>query len=75
MSCTDEKQSKIKKIENLPDKDQWVLFNIQLVGLYKIKYDKWNWKLIVNALNGPDFKDIQTINRAQLIDDAMDLAW
>ncbi|CAO1423722.1 unnamed protein product [Diamesa serratosioi] len=75
MSCADDKQSEIKRIENLPGKDQWVIFNIQLAGLYKINYDRHNWRLIVNALNGPDYKDINTINRAQLIDDAMDLAW
>lgn len=44
-------------------------------GLYKIKYDRRNYKLIVKALNGKEFKTIHTINRAQLIDDAMDLAW
>lgn len=64
-----------KVIENLPDRDQWVIFNIQLAGLYKIKYDKRNYKLIVRELNGPNFKKINSLNRAQLIDDAMDLAW
>lgn len=75
MSCSKNKSPEIKKIENLPDKDQWVIFNIQLAGLYKIKYDRRNYKLIVQALNGDQFKNINTINRAQLIDDAMDLAW
>ena len=65
----------VKKIENLPDRSQWVIFNIQLAGLYKIKYDRRNYKLIIKTLNGDDFKSINTINRAQLIDDAMDLAW
>lgn len=75
MSCSKNKSPEIKKIENLPDKEQWVIFNIQLAGLYKIKYDRRNYKLIVQALNGDQFKNINTINRAQLIDDAMDLAW
>jgi len=75
MSCSDDKQAVDKKIENLPDKDNWVIFNIQLAGLYKVKYDRRNYKLIVKHLNGPNFKDIDRINRAQLIDDAMDLAW
>ena len=65
----------MKVIENLPEKDEWVIFNLQLSSLYKIKYDKKNWKLIVKTLNSPDFKDIHTVNRAQLIDDAMDFAW
>ena len=63
------------KLENLPDRDNWVIFNIQLAGLYKVQYDRRNYKLIVKALNSDNFKSIHTINRAQLIDDAMDLAW
>jgi aminopeptidase N len=75
LSCSDDKQPLPKQIENLPDENNWVIFNIQLAGLYKIKYDKRNYKLIVKALNSPEFTDIHIINRAQLIDDAMDLAW
>lgn len=75
MLCSEDKNPETKKIENLPDKDHWVIYNVQLAGLYKIKYDRRNYKLIVKALNGEKFKDIHTINRAQLIDDAMDLAW
>lgn len=75
MSCDGAKQPVMKKIENLPDQSAWVIFNIQLAGLYKIKYDRRNYKLIVKTLNGENFKNIHTINRAQLIDDAMDLAW
>lgn len=75
LECDKSKSSITKTIENLPDKDHWVMFNIQLAGLYKIKYDRHNYKLIIKTLNGDDFKTIHTINRAQLIDDAMDLAW
>lgn len=75
MRCGEKNEPVVKKIENLPDKTQWVIFNIQLAGLYKIKYDRRNYKLIVKALNSENFKDIHTTNRAQLIDDAMDLAW
>lgn len=75
MSCEKDKTPVAKKIENLPDKDQWVIFNIQMAGLYKVKYDRRNYKLIVKALNSEKFKNIHIINRAQLIDDAMALAW
>lgn len=75
MSCNPDKTPATKRIENLPDKNEWVIFNIQLAGLYKIKYDLRNYKLIVKTLNGEQFKNIDIINRAQLIDDAMDLAW
>lgn len=75
MLCGEDKNPVTKKIENLPDKTHWLIFNIQFAGLYKIKYDRRNYKLIVKALNSDKFKEIHTINRAQLIDDAMDLAW
>uniref|UniRef100_A0A8D8EWM7 Aminopeptidase n=2 Tax=Culex pipiens TaxID=7175 RepID=A0A8D8EWM7_CULPI len=77
MMCgsNDLRKGPIKVINELPDKDQWVLFNIQLAGLYKVQYDKPNYKLIVRQLNGEQFNTISLINRAALIDDAMDLAW
>lgn len=75
MGCNEDKVAQTTKIENLPDKSQWVIFNIQLAGLYKIKYDRHNYKLIVKTLNSKEFDSIHVINRAQLIDDAMDLAW
>lgn len=69
MRCDKDKQAIEKKIENLPDAEKWVIFNIQLAGLYKIKYDKKNYELIVETLNSKDFTSIHVINRAQLIDD------
>lgn len=75
MTCDKDKEAVEKKIENLPDNKQWVIFNIQLAGLYKIKYDDHNYKLIVDTLNSEAYDSINVINRAQLIDDAMDLAW
>jgi aminopeptidase N len=69
MTCTPDKQSVEKKLENLPDEKHWVIFNIQLGGLYKIKYDERNYKLIIDTLNSKDFNSIHVINRAQLIDD------
>jgi aminopeptidase N len=73
MTCNKNKEAEVKKLENLPDKKHWVIFNIQLAGLYKIKYDAENYKLIVDTLNSNDFETIHVINRAQLIDDVNDV--
>lgn len=73
MSCDKNKDAEVKKIENLPTEKHWVIFNIQLAGLYKVKYDKANYELIVNTLNSDDFKSIHVINRAQLIDDVSEI--
>ncbi|XP_055851073.1 aminopeptidase N-like isoform X2 [Episyrphus balteatus] len=69
------KKSVPKVIENMPGPDDWVIFNIQLSGLYRVKYDTKNWEMLIETLMSPDFEKIHAMNRAQLIDDALDLAW
>lgn len=39
-----------------------------------MNYDRKNWQLIIKQLNKDSFRNISTINRAQLIDDALNLA-
>ncbi|KAH8232570.1 hypothetical protein KR032_009615 [Drosophila birchii] len=75
MECGKEGQSLPKTIKDLPGADQWVIFNTQLSTLYKVNYDAQNWKLLIETLTGGDFERIHVINRAQLIDDALYLAW
>ncbi|XP_042215803.1 aminopeptidase N-like isoform X2 [Homarus americanus] len=60
-------------IPSLPTKDQWVIFNLQETGYYRVNYDQDNWNLLIQQLL-TDHRVINTINRAQIIDDAMDLA-
>jgi len=45
-----------------------------ITGYYRVNYDRANWQMIIKQLNKENFKDISTINRAQLIDDALNLA-
>lgn len=47
---------------------------LQLSGYYRVNYDAKNWRLIIQELNKASFKRIATINRAQLVDDALNLA-
>ncbi|VVC38461.1 Hypothetical protein CINCED_3A009639 [Cinara cedri] len=55
--------------------DHWVLFNINETGFYRVNYDPKNWKMLIEYLNDPEmYSKIGTINRAQLIDDAMSLS-
>lgn len=60
-------------ISNLPSESHWVILNIQQVGYYRANYDLKNWKLLINQLQN-DHKVIHVINRAQILDDALDLA-
>uniref|UniRef100_A0A8C2DQB6 Aminopeptidase n=1 Tax=Cyprinus carpio TaxID=7962 RepID=A0A8C2DQB6_CYPCA len=46
--------------------DEWVLANINVTGYYRVNYNNDNWQRLLNS--------IPVINRAQLIDDAFNLA-
>lgn len=75
MECSSSGEALPKTISGLPGKDQWILFNTQMSTLYKVNYDERNWKLLIDTLINGDFERIHVINRAQLIDDALYLAW
>lgn len=47
----------------------WVLFNQQQTGYYRVQYDTENWKLLAKELISGDVKKIHPISRSQLIDD------
>ncbi|XP_050443426.1 aminopeptidase N-like [Adelges cooleyi] len=51
----------------------WVIFNVQSTGFYRVNYDLNNWGLLIDQLRS-DPKAIHVLNRAQLIDDAFNLA-
>nr|CAD7397437.1 unnamed protein product [Timema poppensis] len=54
--------------------NEWILFNIQETGFYRVNYDARNWALLTNYLNSESFTNIHVLNRAQLLDDAFNLA-
>ncbi|XP_077424398.1 aminopeptidase N-like [Vanacampus margaritifer] len=51
----------------------WLLANLNVVGYYRVNYDQGNWDKLLEALNNNHFT-IPVINRAQLVDDAFNLA-
>ena len=51
----------------------WYIFNIREVGYYRVNYDEQNWNLITNQLIS-DHTAIGTMNRAQIMDDSLNLA-
>ncbi|XP_059611792.1 uncharacterized protein LOC132258481 [Phlebotomus argentipes] len=53
--------------------DDWVVFNVKSTMYYRVNYDERNWELISDAL-ATNHNAIDPSNRAQLIDDAFNLA-
>ncbi|XP_054922034.2 aminopeptidase N-like isoform X1 [Dermacentor andersoni] len=53
--------------------NKWLIVNIQRVGYYRVNYDIFNWRLLQSQLRDSP-EAIHVLNRAQLIDDALDLA-
>jgi len=62
-----------KDMQGMPDRDTAVIFNIQQTGYYRVNYDKQNWNMLAKQLM-KDHTSIHVINRAQIIDDALNLA-
>ena len=52
--------------------DNWIIGNLQHGGFYRVNYDEENWKLLASQLS-KDHKDINPVNRAELIDDSFNL--
>lgn len=69
------KKSPILSFDEEIDENEWIIFNTQVAHYYRVNYDLKNWKLISNYLNNAQkFRNIPPVNRAQLINDAMNLA-
>ncbi|XP_047528953.1 membrane alanyl aminopeptidase-like [Vanessa atalanta] len=55
--------------------DDWVIFNLQGQGYYRVNYDDQLWDRIIAALEDPETREIiHPFNRASLLDDSLNLA-
>ncbi|XP_069029800.1 aminopeptidase Ey-like [Embiotoca jacksoni] len=52
---------------------EWLVANINMTGFYRVNYDSENWERLLAKLSSKH-QDIPVINRAQIIDDAFNLA-
>ncbi|XP_040897435.1 aminopeptidase Ey-like [Toxotes jaculatrix] len=53
--------------------NDWLVANINMKGFYRVNYDSENWEGLLTKLSS-QHEDIPVINRAQIIDDAFNLA-
>ncbi|XP_055602735.1 LOW QUALITY PROTEIN: aminopeptidase N-like [Uranotaenia lowii] len=65
--------SRADKIFTNTPEDQWIIFNREQMGYYRVNYDERNWNLIIQTLL-TNHRTIHRANRAQLLDDAFNLA-
>ncbi|KZS09066.1 Aminopeptidase N [Daphnia magna] len=61
------------QISNVGASNRWVIFNVDQVGYYRVNYDDANWNMIIAQLL-LDYQQISLINRAQLLDDSLNIA-
>lgn len=54
--------------------EDWIVVNIQQTSFYRVNYDADLWNSIIEHLAGDNFDVIHLVNRAQLIDDSLNLA-
>lgn len=59
--------------QELPAPDEWIIINVQQVGYYRVNYNVENWELLTRQLKS-DHQAIHVTNRAQIVDDALDLS-
>ncbi|KAL4706772.1 hypothetical protein ACJJTC_018153 [Scirpophaga incertulas] len=49
--------------------NEWIIFNVQQSGFYRVNYDNHSWDLIIELLRGPNRDLIHPNNRAQIVYD------
>ena len=55
-------------------KDEWYILNVQQFGYYRVNYDSKSWYRLIDFLNSEKYESIHVINRAQIINDVLNLA-
>jgi aminopeptidase N len=56
-------------IHNAVAEDEWIYLNLNRTGYYRVNYDQLSWKNLITNLSS-----LSDVTRAQLIDDAFNLA-
>ncbi|XP_043210449.1 aminopeptidase N-like [Amphibalanus amphitrite] len=66
------KKERQLSINDVAHGEDWMILNVQQMGFFKVNYDERNWKMITGQLQ-QNHSAFHVINRAQLVDDALDL--
>ncbi|XP_013114371.1 aminopeptidase N [Stomoxys calcitrans] len=75
LECDESGKGIALSINHAASANEWFIFNLQLAGFYRVSYDDGNWRLLQKALNSDQFVNIHVMNRAQIVGDALALAF
>lgn len=60
---------------NLPGPESFIVINPEEIGFFFVNYDRRNWALLADFLEGPNGQDfVPEVTRAKLVHDALNLA-
>lgn len=62
-----------KLVIPVSDGEDWIIVNVKQIGYYRVNYEPAVWELLARQLN-LNYTSIHPTNRAQLIDDALNMA-
>ena len=62
-----------RTLANVVQPNEWIVFNVDEFGFYRVNYDELNWRLLIDGLK-TNHAAFSRVTRAQLIDDAFNLA-
>ncbi|KAJ8983745.1 hypothetical protein NQ317_017848 [Molorchus minor] len=62
-------------IDNLPEKDLFIIVNPEEIGPFPVNYDSRNWNMLATFLCTPNRTQIPVNTRAKLLHDAWNLAY
>lgn len=67
------KEREVTVVDVKTSPGDWLLLNVNQTGFYRVNYDEENWRLLTDQLQR-DYKHFDPKNRAQMIDDSLNLA-
>lgn len=74
LECDETGKSVPHYLTDVIGNDTWIIFNIQLSGIYRMMYDPKSCQQIGETLKSDQLKKVHVLNRGQSINDVLSLA-
>ena len=63
-----------KLVISVSNETKWIIVNVKQTGYYRVNYDPGVWESLAELLDSKNYSKVHVTNRAQLIDDALNMA-